>query len=301
MFKIEVDIIVDFSVVFSDEDQSFMLFSWLPSMSWTRAQGTLATLLALGVSVFPLPSLALEDLQLPEEVGLPSRRQAGGTRGPCITDQKGQLMAIIPEFNVGRTLTNSPTVFVYLPKHTTDRGMLIVQELDQEKLAQSGLTLADINAQNQDQFLKSEFESSVPLNQESGILGMPLSNYPELPQLEAGKIYLWAFQLVCNNTFSDYTQGWIQVVHAEGEQAPVKAQLDMAKSDRDRAKIYAQAGLWYDLLATLAQLRHSASGPDRDRATADWQSVLTHPQVGLEQIVDAPLLSNRPTATVLAP
>lgn len=284
-----------------------MLFSWLASISRSRPYGAFATLLALGITIFPLPTLALEDLQLPDEMGLPSRREAGGTRGPCITDRSGQLMAIIPEFNVGRTLSNSPTVFVHLPKHSTDRGILIVQELDREKLAQAGLTLGDLDVQNQDQFLKSEFESSVSLNQEAGILGVPLSRHPELPKLEAGKIYLWAFQLVCNNTLSDYTQGWIQVVNLEDNQATVKAQLDGAKSDRERAKIYAQAGLWYDLLTTLAQLRQTASGPDRDQATADWKSVLSHPQVGLEQIVDAPLLScctvsaNSPNSRVVSP
>lgn len=284
-----------------------MLFSWLPSISRSRPHGAFATLLALGITLFPLPTLALEDLQLPDEMGLPSRREAGGTRGPCIAAQSGQLMAIIPEFNVGRTLSDSPTVFVHLPKHSTDRGILIVQELDREKLTQAGLTLADLDAQNQDQFLKSEFESSVSLNQEAGILGVPLSSHPQLPKLEAGKIYLWAFQLVCNNTLSDYTQGWIQVVNPDENQGTVKAQLDEAKSDRDRAKIYAQTGLWYDLLATLAQLRQTASGPDLDRAMADWKSVLSHPQVGLDELVNAPLLScctvsaNSPTATEVAP
>lgn len=284
-----------------------MLFSWLPSISRSRPHGALATLLALGITIFPLPTLALEDLQLPDEMGLPSRREAGGTRGPCITARSGQLMAIIPEFNVGQTLSSSPTVFVHLPKHSTDRGILIVQELDREKLTQAGLTLGDLDAQNQDQFLKSEFESSVSLNQDAGILGLPLSGHPQLPKLETGKIYLWAFQLVCNNTLSDYTQGWIQVVNPEGDRVSVKAQLDTAKSDRDRAKIYAQAGLWYDLLATLAQLRQTASGPDRDQATADWKSVLSHPQVGLDELVDAPLLScctvsaNSPTTTEPAP
>jgi len=283
-----------------------MLFSWFPSISRSQPQGPLATLLALGIAIFPLPSLALEDLQLPEDIGLPSRRQAGGTRGPCITDQAGQLMPIIPQFNVGRTLTNTPTVFVYLPQHTTDQGLLIVQELDQEKLAQSGLTLEDINHQNQDQFLKAEVESPVSLNAESGILSVPLSQHPDIPKLEPGKIYLWAFQLVCNNTFSDYAQGWIQVVADAEEQSTVKAKLEAAKSDRDRAKIYAQEGLWYDLLATLAQLRQSESDPDRDQATVDWQSVLTHPQVKLDELVDAPLLSccsvaNSPTSAITTP
>lgn len=278
-----------------------MRFSWLPSISWPRPQGTLATLLALGVTVFPLPSLALEDLQLPEDIGLPSRRQAGGTRGPCITDKSGQLIPIIPEFNVGRTLTDSPSIFVYLPQHTTDQGILILQELDQEKLAQSGLTLADLDHHNQDQFLKAEFESPVSLNQGSGVLSVPLSQHPEIPKLEAGKIYLWAFQLVCNNTFSDYAQGWIQVATNTEEQSTLRANLEEAKSDRDRAKIYAQAGVWYDLMATLSQLRQTTAGQEQDQVTADWKSILTHPQVGLDQIVDAPLLSNSPTSTVLVP
>ncbi|HBQ98287.1 MULTISPECIES: DUF928 domain-containing protein [unclassified Roseofilum] len=278
-----------------------MLFSWLPSISWPRLQGTLATLLALGVTVFPLPSLALEDLDLPEDIGLPSRRQAGGTRGPCITDKSGQLLPIIPKFNIGRTLKDSPTLFVYLPQHTTDQGILILQELDQEKLAQSGLTLANLAHHNQDQFLKAEFKSPVSLNQESGILGVSLGEHPEIPKLEAGKIYLWAFQLVCNNTFSDYAQGWIQVATNTEEQATLRAKLEEAKSDRDRAKIYAQAGVWYDLLMALAQLRQTTSSEEQAQATTDWKSILTHPQVELDQIVDAPLLSESPTSTVLAP
>lgn len=74
-----------------------------------------------------------------------------------------------------------------------------------------------------------------------------------------------------------------------GDQQKIQRELDLAKSYRDRAKIYAQSGLWYDLLSTLAAQSNLASA-EREQGKKDWQSVLLHPQVNLPMIVDEPLL-----------
>ncbi len=267
-----------------------MLFSRFSSPSRPSLGGTLAAW--LGAMVFsPLPCLALDDLKLPQDVGLPSRRQAGGTRDVCLQDKTRRVISLVPQSNSGRTLSASPTVFVYLPQYetTTPEGLIIVQELDQEKLAAAGLTLADLENSNKDQFFKKEAQSRVTLTKNSGVLGLPWGEYPELPQLEPGKIYLWAFQLVCNGDPTLFAEGWIQRVASVGDQQKIQRELDLAKSYRDRAKIYAQSGLWYDLLSTLAAQSNLASA-EREQGKKDWQSVLLHPQVNLPMIVDEPLL-----------
>ncbi|MDJ1182294.1 DUF928 domain-containing protein [Roseofilum casamattae] len=266
-----------------------MVRSWFSGLSRFRLRGTIAVLLSTLVFGLPLPALALEDLDLPDDVGLPSRRQAGGTRGPCVADPTAQLTPLLPQLNVGRTLSSSPTLFVYLPKHTTDRAMLIVQELDRQKVWEAGLTLNELSDRTKDRFLKAEFESEIALSGEAGVASISMGDYPQLPELEPGKIYLWAFQFICANTFSDYTQGWIEVISSNDDRTKVQGELEQAKSDRDRIKIYAEQGIWYDLMAMVAQMRQMP-GLDSDRAIEDWKSILRHPQVGLENIAEEPLL-----------
>ena len=277
-----------------------MVRSWFSGLSRLRLRGTIAVFLSTIVFGLPLPALALEDLDLPDDVGLPSRRQAGGTRGPCLPDHRAKLTPLLPQLNVGRTLSPSPTLFVYLPKHTTDRAMLIVQELDRQKLLEAGLTLNELSDRTKDRFLKAEFESEIALTGEAGVASISMSDYPQLPELEPGKIYLWAFQFICANSFSDYTQGWIEVVSSSDDRTKVQGELEQAKSDRDRIGIYAKEGIWYDLMAMVARMQQMP-GIDGDRAIEDWKSILRHPQVGLENLAEEPLLPsccNPPEASV---
>jgi hypothetical protein len=63
------------------------------------------------------------------------------------------------------------------------------------------------------------------------------------------------------------------------------AQLKTA-SPRDRAALYAEAGIWYDAVNSIAQLRRSS--PNDTAIAADWAELLK--SVGLDTISQKPLI-----------
>ncbi|NER99534.1 MAG: DUF928 domain-containing protein, partial [Symploca sp. SIO1B1] len=80
----------------------------------------------------------------------------------------------------------------------------------------------------------------------------------------------------------DYVWGGFELVSMSFE---IKNQLK-DKTKRKRLKIYAENGLWFDVVTTLAELR-KANMEEQD-LDEDWVKLLQ--QVGLEEISDKPLV-----------
>ncbi len=96
-------------------------------------------------------------------------------------------------------------------------------------------------------------------------------------ELVAGKEYRWSISITCNPNRPStdmFVQSFIQQVVRSPE---LNRQLIDAKSSQERARILAQAGLWYDALETL-----SAVGDKDATAHAELLSLLD--QVGLKTI-----------------
>jgi hypothetical protein len=74
-----------------------------------------------------------------------------------------------------------------------------------------------------------------------------------------GKRYRWQVELVCNPSRPSsnlFAEAAIEVVPL---QAGLKTQLAQSRDHLDRAKLYAQANLWYDVLkAAFTPLRSTA-------------------------------------------
>ena len=73
-----------------------------------------------------------------------------------------------------------------------------------------------------------------------------------MPELVPGKKYRWSVTLACNEErpSSDiFIQSWVERVPTTPD---LTQRLAGAVSDRDRATVYAQAGLWYDALAAIS-------------------------------------------------
>jgi hypothetical protein len=82
-----------------------------------------------------------------------------------------------------------------------------------------------------------------------------------LPELLVGKEYRWSVTLLCNRdrpSANPFIQTWIERIPTTPS---LTQQLAAASSDRDRASIYAQAGLWYDALAAISAA-HTANPKD---------------------------------------
>jgi Domain of Unknown Function (DUF928) len=80
----------------------------------------------------------------------------------------------------------------------------------------------------------------------------------------------------------DYVEGWIQKVHKN----PALSELLKQAQPQQKVKIYAEKGIWYDAIATLAQLR--LANPDDANLLADWTSLLK--SISLEDLANQPLI-----------
>jgi hypothetical protein len=125
----------------------------------------------------------------------------------------------------------------------------------------------------------------------AGVVSVSLDSDDNSPALEVGKNYQWYFTIKCNaknyTTDEVLVSGWINRTAL----APnVKTELDRSP-DPAKLSIFAQQGLWYDYLATLAQLRMES--PSDASLAHEWSAVLNSVQLG--KIAQEPLVPSELT------
>lgn len=227
-----------------------------------------ASLISLCMLGLPLKAIA-EDLQVPSNIGLPGRREGGASRDACY-QSKRTLQALAPADHWGRTLSESPTFFVYMPPHQAEEAEFILEEVVDGKVS------------------RQVYKTPVSLNQEFGIKAFkPLSN-TAAPKLQAGKTYQWTVQLFCQDNPGGFVSGIIERIEPS---AKLMGELEQASPSK-QVEIYARENLWYDRLQTLAELRRQ----DNTQAFENWQQILS--KVGLADLAAEPLVPCCPTASV---
>src|ERR671932_105344 len=164
---------------------------------------------------------------VPPYRGTPRRTQGAGTRG----DEPSEgvtLKLLVPNDHTGQTLSGHPTFFWYVSE--------MPEELVEFSLVESGVA-------------QPIFVQQLQL-QKAGIIRMEIPK--NLPELVPGKEYRWSVTLVRNanrRSNDTFAQSWIKRLPETPELAQ---QLAAAKSDRERASIYAKAGLCFDALKALS-------------------------------------------------
>ncbi|MCC3439070.1 MAG: DUF928 domain-containing protein [Microcoleus sp. PH2017_40_RAT_O_B] len=199
----------------------------------------------------------------PPEVTAPENRQGGAHRG-CQLQDGLSITPLIPESNIGLTLTESPTFFVYVSQPAAQVEFVLLNEDESEVV----------------------YESSLKVDK-AGIVGVSLSDKGKTKNIEVGKRYVWSFALACDpqERSGDYIiKGWMQRVEPQGTLKSALANPD------PRAKLiaYAKNGIWYETLATLAQMRSVA--PDDARLKTEWTQLLKSQK--LEAVADKPLVQS---------
>lgn len=203
----------------------------------------------------------------PPEQGVPGRREGGGTRGlVCPT----AITALIPQSTMGQTISAKPTFFYYLPA--------AVDKTVQFELA--------------DERDKTVYKKSFRMvTSRAGIVSVSLDSDGNSPALEVGKNYQWYFTIKCNpKSYTDdvLVSGWINRTVL----APtVNKELDRSPDRRAKLSIFAQQGLWYEYLATLAQLR--IESPSDASLALKWSEVLSSVELG--KIAREPLVTSQLT------
>jgi hypothetical protein len=244
---------------------------------------SIATLNALQLTVVgqPTPNVDGQPITQPgrvrfvgpteDNLSSPDDRRVRGfpARFTCDDRSKIKLTALVPESLIGRTVSEYPVFFFYLPKSDFDE-------------AQAEFTLID----EKDNFI---YETTLKVKNSPGVMSVSIPANKNVSPLEAGKNYRWSIVLICDpeNRFTDaVARGIVRRVELS---ADILRQLDAA-DPRQKTVIYAENGIWQDALGTLAAARRA--NPNNTDLAADWESLLD--SVTLGEIAKEPIVEIEP-------
>ncbi|MFB2920436.1 DUF928 domain-containing protein [Aerosakkonema funiforme] len=223
----------------------------------------LTSLLTIFSNSLTMPILANDSNSGDSAEGLPGRRVGGGTRSGTLVAAK-PVTALVPEDNQGLTILENPTFYFYVPK--TSNSQMLEFVLNDE----DGNTI---------------YQKKFSTNGNSGVLGVELPGNGEIQPLEIGKNYRWYFAIVNDpkdRSADTYVNGWIKRVQASPDIVTKLRDLGAL----ERAGVYADNQLWYDAIASLAQLRRSH--PNDSAVEAKWKQLLH--SLKLDNITQEPLI-----------
>jgi Domain of Unknown Function (DUF928) len=195
--------------------------------------------------------------------GAPGKRGTGASRGECLRSQT-PLTALVPSFNNsqkdqdvwGLTTRERPTFWFYIP---FARGCSTIELVLQDD---AGVPL---------------YQIPVTVPTKPGIISVQLP--ATAPALKPNRMYHWLLQVRVKLKDLEEEElfvvdGWIQRINPSTK---LSQKLKQTPTDK-QARLYAENGIWFDALTTLAELRLKNS---QDTAIAqDWKSLLK--SVGLE-------------------
>ncbi|MCT7952489.1 DUF928 domain-containing protein [Ancylothrix sp. C2] len=163
---------------------------------------------------------------------------------------------LLPFGNIGLTASEYPTFFVGVTRYAKNGTFILYDEAGQQI-----------------------YETSIPLNENLGLFAI---NLPKTaPGLEIDKNYRWSFTLLHSETKQPTAEGWIRRIEIDSN---LQAKLNQS-TPLERAALYAQNGIWFDTLSTLAQMQ--GEEPKNTIFVNEWQALLK--SQGLEQVAQMPL------------
>ena len=204
----------------------------------------------------------------PPQRGVPGRREGGGTRAICALST-----ALIPEPSsaMARTISPQPVFFFYLPKAVSDEpASFLLTDEEGNKIYEKTFQLS---------------------TKQGGIVGINLLGEPGTPPLEDNKKYNWSL-ILCGAERG----GWIERVALSSVQ---KSELEKLNNPQQRLNFYAQQGLWFEAIATLADLR--ASSPTNSLIQNQWIQLLKSAGFDPETATDQVTEKKRETDILKAP
>lgn len=205
----------------------------------------------------------------PPDQDAPGRRDGAGTRGLC-----SQVVSLIPLTGVGGTSQAKPTLLYYVNSRLDHQAELVL--IDEKQTEQT------INLW--------------PKTDQPGIVSLPLPELSDLPPLEVNQYYQWGdLTIHCSKTKNSVNSNssvdlWESINLADNSDAimvtgwvkrialnPDQQQELQVSSIWEKMRIYTQEFLWYDFLATLAELRQSH--PTDDNLANQWVTILNSAQL----------------------
>ncbi|WP_445638106.1 DUF928 domain-containing protein [Nostoc sp. DSM 114161] len=201
----------------------------------------------------------------------PRQASGGGSRlstyylNPSVVAAEGPaaLIALLPQSFYGTTVSERPTILVYLPASNAEEAVFSLKD-------EAGNT---------------QYQMTIPVALKAGVIAVKLP--ANAPALAVGKNYQWFLALKVDGTLSPstpYIDGWIERIQPTAELATVIQQEDALK----RAAAFGKNGVWYDCVATMAAL-HTAQ-PKNVTIIKQWEELLS--SVSLKDIATVPLVAS---------
>lgn len=217
--------------------------------------------------------------------GAPVNRQGGGTRGPCFKDEQ-PLTALVPRF-ASQTAAENLTVVWYMPEMTNKNGEAPTPAIQ--------FTLKDDSD-------REVYSVSKPLTKSTkGVVGTPgimsltiTSPYP----LKIGEEYTWELRVMCDSQSIDRSDDqFVTVPIKRVAPNPTLATRLQQATPEERTVLYAEAQLWYELLANLFQLLRDR--PNDPNLTEAWKKLLA--EVDLQEVSQQPVLQSAEVSVTNTP
>ncbi|AUB40099.1 LysM repeat [Nostoc flagelliforme CCNUN1] len=213
----------------------------------------------------------------------PGGRLRGGARrgGECQVS-KLDLTALVHStegansvINVwGQTTVERPSWFFYVP-YSKDLPYEVEFVLKEDQ---------DSNESNESNEI---YHKAIALPEKPGIIRVSLPT--TAPPLALDKQYRWFFVINCDKE-KKYPPTFVEGVIQRVELNPAAVKELQTTELLRRYTIYAQNGIWYDALTTLAQLRQK--NPKDAALQAEWRNLLS--SIGLDHIAAEPIVSEKP-------
>jgi hypothetical protein len=178
------------------------------------------------------------------------------------TSRLPSLVALVPQNHAGLTLAARPPFWIYLPKTAAKQLVLSLREEN-----------GTIHSQ-----------SFVPIPEASGIVRLDLP--ADASPLAVNKTYQWAVVLMCGERPSPNDP--VMTASIRRVSVPQPPTLE-GSSALQQANWYSQNGLWYDAIASLANLKQSS--PHDPAIARVWSQFLY--SAGLQALSAEPLIAAR--------
>lgn len=206
--------------------------------------------------------------------GAPRQDTGGASRGDDVSSNQSipstvaasgpaALVAILPQSFYGTTVSERPTVMVYIPASNAEQAVFSIK----------------------DETGNIHYKMTVPV---AGLTGSLAIKLPLLaPALAIDKNYQWFLALKVDGELSPstpYVDGWIKRIQPNKELITAMQQHSALKL----ATAFGKHGVWYDCIATLAGLH--AQQPGNATVVKQWQELLS--SVNLKEIATAPVVSS---------
>ncbi|MEH1940489.1 MAG: DUF928 domain-containing protein [Nostoc sp.] len=203
--------------------------------------------------------------------GAPEQASAGASRvgtyylnpSTASTTEPAALIALLPQNFYGTTVSERPTILVYLPTSNAQEALFSLK----------------------DEAGNMQYQMNIPVAGKTGVIAIKLP--ANAPALAVGKNYQWLLAVKVDGQLgpsTPYIDGWVQRIQPSAELATAMQEQDALK----RATVLGKNGVWYDCVATLASAY--TTQPNNATLRKQWEELLS--SVSLKEIVTATLLAS---------